>query len=216
MSPFRGRCVIDAVPRQLENSFTYVHILAHGAETQEAEGSAYGVYLPAIDSDQKPSIEVSDVVTGERFASMLSSIPRAHWPSMVFAASCDSANQSGVLIPGGSFGHALHEAGVPLVVASQFPLTTEGSVTLTRTFYEDLAWGSEPLPTLARGRAVLHSEDAYAHDWASIVIYDGLPDDLAARSVGCRYARAEEGAPACSRRDGLKEDRCADEDPRRR
>ncbi len=194
LSPFRDNELptVQAIREQLQTGFTYVHILAHGAEAEEAEGLTYGVYLPGVDPDDRtPSADIADVVTGERFATILSSIDRELWPSVIVAAACDGANQGGVMVPGGSFGHALHELGVPLVVASQFPLTTEGSVTLTRLFYEDVAWGAEPLPVLARVRAVLHSEQALTHDWASIVVYDGLPDDLSAHCVRARYTRGK-------------------------
>lgn len=194
LSPFRGNTLptIQAIRSELESGFTYVHILAHGAESEEAEALTYGLYLPAIDPDTKlASLDVADVVTGDRFASALSSIPREVWPSMVLTASCDSGNQGDLLIPGGSFGLALHEAGVPLVVASQFPLTVDGSVTLTEALYTELVWGVNPLRTLTRARATLHATEAIAHDWASVVIYDGTPDDLEDQAVRCRYMRSK-------------------------
>ena len=126
MGPFRGtRPTVESIRKELETGYSYVHILAHGAESQEAEALTYGLYLPGAepstaDASTLSGSEISDVVAGDRFASMLSSIPRDRWPSMVFTATCDSANQGNLLVPGGSFAQALHEAGVPLVVASQF------------------------------------------------------------------------------------------------
>ncbi|MEW8692697.1 MAG: CHAT domain-containing protein [Candidatus Thiodiazotropha endolucinida] len=197
MGPYRGATLptVEAIRKELESGYSYIHILAHGAESQEAEALTYGLYLPgavlANMSSDLPSTEITDVVTGNRFASMLSSIPCEKRPSVVFTASCDSANQGNLLVPGGSFAQALHEAAVPLVVASQFPLTTEGSVTLTRAFYEDLFWGKEPLPTLMRARAKLHADYGDTHDWASVVVYDGLPNDLLTQALACRYERAK-------------------------
>lgn len=193
MGPFRGETpTVEAIRKELKSGYSFVHILAHGAESQEAEALTYGLYLPAAgDPRANATEEVSDVVTGERFASILSSIPRKAWPSVVFTATCDSANEGDLLVPGGNFAQALHEAGVPLVVASQFPLTTEGSVTLTRAFYEDLFWGDEPLPILLNARAQLHAEYGHTHDWASLVIYDGLPSDLHSQVTACRYERAK-------------------------
>ncbi|MGB5495336.1 MAG: CHAT domain-containing protein [Sedimenticolaceae bacterium] len=197
MGPYRGAPVptVEAIRKELESGYSYVHILAHGAESEDAEALTYGLYLPAeprADEPLDPSRpEITDVVTGSRFASMLSSIPREKRPSVVFTASCDSANQGNLLVPGSSFAQALHEAGVPLVVASQFPLTTEGSVTLTRAFYEDLFWGYEPLPILMRARAKLHADYGRTHDWASVVVYDGMPDDLSTQARACRYERAK-------------------------
>lgn len=198
MGPYRGkRPTVTAIRDELASGYSYVHILAHGAESREAEAIAYGLYLPGAPSSppggpRPGGSESVDVVTGDRFASLLSAIPRSKWPSVVVTATCESAYQGDVLVPGGSFALSLHEAGVPLVIASQFPLTTDGSVTLTRALYEDLAWGKEPLATLMRARAKLHADFAGSHDWASIVVYDGTPDDLPARTLACRYQRAKQ------------------------
>jgi len=197
MGPFRGALpTVEAIRKELESGYSYVHILAHGAESQNAEALTYGLYLPGADplsggSLAGAGVELSDVVTGDRFASMLFSIPRDVWPSVVFTVTCDSANQGNILVPGGNFAQALHEAGVPLVIASQFPLTTDGSVTLTRALYEDLFWGREPLPTLMRARAKLYADYGHTHDWASVVVYDGMPDDLRTQALACRYERAK-------------------------
>ena len=197
MGPFRGaQPTVEAIRKELESGYSYVHILAHGAESQNAEALTYGLYLPGAEPSSGGSragsgVELSDVLTGDRFASMLSSIPRDARPSVVFTATCDSGNQGNVLVPGSNFAQAVHEAGVPLVIASQFPLTTDGSVTLTRALYEDFFWGGEPLPTLMRARAKLYADYGDTHDWASVVVYDGMPDDLRIQALACRYERAK-------------------------
>jgi hypothetical protein len=86
--------------------------------------------------------------------------------------------------------HALHVAGVPLVVASQFPLSVLGSVRLAESFYSQLFWGEHPLDILARARARLHGEFAYTHDWASVVVYDALPEGISQQLDEVRYQRA--------------------------
>ena len=70
----------------------------------------------------------------------------AHKPSELSSLSirvlCEIYAEAGM--PEGVYNMVLgygQEAGVPLVVASQFPLTIEGSVTLTRALYSDLFWG---------------------------------------------------------------------------
>ena len=50
---------------------------------------------------------------------------------------------------------------MPLVVASQFPLSMEGSVPLVRTLYQGLLWGDHPLLLLQRVRAELHARYGY-------------------------------------------------------
>ncbi len=65
---------------------------------------------------------------GERFSSALTTVGdgRIHRPTVITVASCDSGNVGSVVRPGASFAHALHQGGVPLVVASQFPLSIGG------------------------------------------------------------------------------------------
>jgi hypothetical protein len=111
-------------------------------------------------------------------------------PSTVVAASCDSAFQADVLVPGGSFAQALHLIGIPLVVASQFPLTYDGSIRLAEAFYHDVLWGKHPLPAIASVRAALHAEFGNTHDWASLVAYDALPTDLDDQLEEIQYYRA--------------------------
>lgn len=164
---------------------TGVHILAHGAMVGYEEAERYGILL------QGEGRSEGDVITGERFASALRSLPHdATRPAAIVVASCDSGYQADILVPGGSFARALHMAGVPLVVASQYPLTYEGSVRLTEMTYEKVLWGANPLPTLARARAALHAEFGHTHDWASLVVYDALPKQLGHQLEEVRYNRA--------------------------
>ena len=44
--------------------------------------------------------------------------------------------------PTASVAHDLHDQGIPLVVASQFPLSIEGSVPFVERFYRDSFEGS--------------------------------------------------------------------------
>ncbi len=170
---------------ELAKGYQYVHILTHGAESSATETPTYGLWLPSQGEDE------ADVLTGDRFASVLRTLPPGvNPPACVLVASCDSANQSDVLAPGGSFAHALHLVGIPLVVASQFPLTVDASVSLTEALYTDMLWGEHPLEILSRARARLHAEFAYTHDWASLVIYDALPEDMHRQLDEVRYQRA--------------------------
>ena len=89
---------------------------------------------------------------------------------------------------GASFAHDLHQSGIPLVVASQFPLSKEGSVVMAQTLYRDLMWSVNPLVTLHKVRTELHSVYAQnSHDWASLVVYEALPSNLEAQLEEVRY-----------------------------
>jgi CHAT domain len=172
-------------------AYTHVHLLTHGDQYASAPDT-YGLVLRGPDGE-------SDVVSGERFASALTSVGagRIHRPSVVTVASCDSGNVGTVTIPGASFAHALHQSGIPLVVASQFPLSKEGSVPLAGTLYQGLLWGEHPLILLQRLRAELHARyTSVWHDWASLVVYEALPQALNDQLETLKYFQAKRAMEA--------------------
>lgn len=159
--------------------FTHVHILAHGLMRREGLQPAFGLALhDPGDPDGPP-----DIVSGERLASALRPMkqpPRnaVNRPSVVTLASCNAAQVASVIGGGASVAHALHEAGVPLVLAGQFPLSFAGSIRLVEVMYEGLLWGVDPRELLTDLRRRLHSMASDNHDWASLVAYAALPDDF--------------------------------------
>jgi beta-lactamase superfamily II metal-dependent hydrolase len=164
------------------NVYTHVHILTHG-DLSETSPDSYGLVLRGPDDS-------AEVVSGDQFASALTSVSgeRIHRPTVVTVASCDSGNVGTVILPGASFAHALHQAGIPLVVASQFPLSKEGSIPLAATLYQGLLWGQHPLVLLQQLRAELHARYTSSwHDWASLVVYEALPQALPEQLETLRY-----------------------------
>jgi beta-lactamase superfamily II metal-dependent hydrolase len=165
-----------------DTPYTHVHILTHG-DLSETSPDAYGLVL------RGPN-DTGEVVSGDQFASTLTSVSaeRIHRPTVVTVASCDSGNVGTVIQPGASFAHALHQSGIPLVVASQFPLSKEGSVPLASALYGGLLWGENPLVLLQQLRAELHARYTSSwHDWASLVVYEALPQALADQLETVRY-----------------------------
>jgi hypothetical protein len=179
-----------------EEPYTHVHVLAHGISTDEPghAGSRYGL---AFHSEHNPN-EV-DIVDGARLAAAL----RCHTPErkgqdvarpvVLTIASCDSANMGtgSVLSAGGaSIAHALHEAGIPLVIGSQFPLSVRGSVVMARLLYQRLLQGHDPRSVVHDLRQALVAEVPEApNDWASIVVYAAFPADLPAQLLSVRFER---------------------------
>jgi hypothetical protein len=159
--------------------FTHVHILAHGAPDV---GSAFGVNLK------------NSVSSGQQLASALFDLndKRSHRPTVVTLATCDSAAEGlDVSVPDVSVAHELHAAGIPLVVASQFPLSTAGSVPFVNMFYSDQLRGVHPVLSLYRVRLMLHALNASrVHDWASLVIYEALPPNLNDQLFEVCYAQS--------------------------
>jgi hypothetical protein len=180
-------CAASAVP------YTHVHILAHGAVRSEGVGERFTLAFQGPNGER-------ELVDGRQLAAALR--PHAKGgsgslqsPTVVTIASCDSGNAGDVMIPGGSIAHDLHEAGIPLVIASQFPLTFAGSVVLAETLYERLLWGDDPRVVLHDVRQRLHLL-RHGHDWASIVAYAALPPDLEQQLTWVRAQQARRAAEA--------------------
>ena len=167
--------------------YTHVHILAHGDIDPAVEVTSYGLVLQGADG-------AAEVVSGERFASafvcMSDGVIRR--PSVVTLASCDGGDVGSVMVAGASIAHALHQAGIPLVLASQFPLSKAGSVLVAQRLYPGLLRGDNPCSLLHTIRTELHSRlTSHAHDWASLVVYEALPPDLSDQLVEARYQQGK-------------------------
>ncbi len=169
--------------------FTHVHILAHGGRLHDSDPySPVGVTLH------------DEVICGRRLATALASVTDqgVGRPAVVMIATCESARVADVRSPDASVAHDLHDQGIPLVVASQFPLSVEGSVPLVERFFTGQLQGEHPLVSLYDARLLLHSRFGQkTHDWASIVVYEAFPTDLPEQLEELRYwqtQRAQEGA----------------------
>jgi len=170
--------------------FTHVHILAHGAPLDETDRhSPVGL-----------SLYDEDVITGRQLATALVAVTDrgVKRPVVVTLAACDSGMVSDVRTTDASVAHDLHDQGIPLVVASQFPLSVDGSVPFVELFYQGQLWGENPLVSLYAVRLHLHScMGPDTHDWASLVAYEAFPSNLTDQLEELRYwqaRRAQEGA----------------------
>lgn len=160
--------------------FTHVHVLAHGARLPSEE-ERYGLLLHK-DGDEHGR----DVVEGRRLAQIFRTYPEdgtttLFCPAVVTIAACEGAAQGSVIGIGASVAHVLHEAGVPLVVGSQFPLSFDASVLMVEVLYNGLLWGRDPRTLLNDLRWQLKAKLPDTHDWASIVAYAALPTDISAQ-----------------------------------
>ncbi|MCE9686107.1 CHAT domain-containing protein [Shewanella sp. AS16] len=156
--------------------FTHIHILAHGAPFKKSGDKRYGLALCSEGGDQP------DIVEGERLAIALTasdSVGNTRFrPTLVTLATCDSGNINSVLTPGGSIAHELNAAGIPWVIASQFPLWMKASAIAARVLYTGLLQGSDPRWVLYELRQRLRTDAPETHDWASIVAYSTIPADF--------------------------------------
>lgn len=153
-------------------TFSYIHILAHGAKVAEEDleeyESEWGLRLGTEGADATTPKETADALK-----------PENDQPLVVTLVACDSGTTDRPDLGNASLVETLHRNGIPVVVASQFPLTTEGSVTLARAFYGPLLSGVDVRIALHATRVALRDEarrvDERRHDWLSIVGYVRLP-----------------------------------------
>lgn len=173
-----------------KESFTHIHILAHGAPYNEAGNKRYGLAL-CQDSDKSRWEVVDGESLGIALAGQDATGATKHTPTFVSLATCDSGNISSVISSGGSIAHQLHYTGIPWVVASQFPLWMKASVIAVRELYKGLLEGVDPRWVLYGLRQKLRTDCPKTHDWASIVVYASLPDDFEWQVAAFRERQAK-------------------------
>lgn len=210
---------LDDVRRECASGkYTHVHVLAHGKMPQSLDGR------PTVLFHRVTGARDADDVRGERLAAALRApcegCDGRSSPVVVTLAICDAGNQGSVLFAGGSVAHAIHDAGVPLVVASQFPLTFPGAVLMTQVMYARLLNREDPRVALADVRHRLFSELGRTHDWAAVIAYASLPNDLHKRLQEARYlalrGRIDVVMAAIDSPDSKLQEPLSKEDPRMR
>ena len=101
-----------------DGEFTHVHILAHGVERPEGYDTRF--FLALHDSRDPEQVEY---ISGPRLATALRAARKPDSrglarPAVVTLASCNSGSLGSVAGAGASIAHALHESGIPMVIAT--------------------------------------------------------------------------------------------------
>jgi hypothetical protein len=176
--------------KESDRPYTHVHLLAHGVPVEEAGERRFGLAMHHPSDPKVASIvRAQELAVALRAASPHGSTDFS-CPTVVTLASCQGAAQGDVLGAGASIAHTLHEAGIPLVVASQFPLTFPGSVQLVRILYRGFFRGHDPRILLTQLRRQLRITPEARHDWASIVAYAGFSPRMETELAELRYRQA--------------------------
>jgi hypothetical protein len=164
----RIKAVLSGLEKEA-NPVTAIHILAHGCPIGTGHRDRYGLALHSTD-DSAPYDAVAPEALVECLAPVLESC------FTVTLAVCDSGNELNTIIPEKSIAHEFHKR-VPVVIASQFPLTFSGSVALVEEFYSGLLSGEDVRKALNNVRCRMYEEtDSTFHDWMSLVGYIELPE----------------------------------------
>ena len=180
-----ARTLADALERGATEGEPYavVHLLCHGA----AAGESFGL---ALDDGQ--------VIDAGRLRQLIA--PHASSLRMVVIATCDGGNIGALGNQLGSVAQALHRAGVQSVIASRYPLSRAGSITLTTALYRSLLVELRSLErALTEARCQL-ARDAGTLDWASVQLNARASDGDDTRPVVLRPFRGLEVFEAQHRR----------------
>lgn len=160
-------------------NFSHVHILAHGVAISD-DHSTERRYGLALHDARDPAGR--SIVDGKTLARSLRTDREGSFapadPLVVTLASCNGGQVGSVVNfagAGASIAHALHSEGIPVVIASQFPLSFRGSVLMVETLYPGLLRGEDPRSLIHDLRGQLQGSIPDAHDWASLVAYAALP-----------------------------------------
>ncbi|WP_437657772.1 beta-propeller domain-containing protein [Sorangium sp. So ce1182] len=192
----RLEVVPDVGQRALENALaadtpTVLHLLCHGT-LHEAGGGRSGALDWNDDSGSGAAID------GHRLARLLE--PRRDRLRLVVLCACHSGDgdPNGLFL--GSVAQALHRMGIPAVVGSRYPLSTDGSLRLTRVLYDALlAEGLSLERALLRVRAALHSPNGRAAPGGAGDALGPRSEDAYALQLYARsteQVRAADGSPA--------------------
>lgn len=146
--------------RQSGPPIAILHLLCHGG----AVGGSFGVVL---DDEETPGRSV--VVDAGRLRQVLG--PYADMVRLVVLSACDGGNMGASGAQLGSMAQTLHRAGYQAVLASRYPLSAAGSVTLTRSLYDCLLGGPSSLEDAVLAAKKRLAEDAARLDWAGLQLY---------------------------------------------
>jgi hypothetical protein len=159
--------------------FTHIHLLAHGSllfDHVHPANFEYGIAFYSSDSLEIPYKPVTAWQLREFFDSL------EEVPYLVNFMICDSANFTNGLKPDRNPVQATFNAGVPVVLGSQFPLSVKGSNSITKELYKRLFLADDIRCILGDLRTKLYKEEpAGSHDWISLVSYVDLPRDYEIR-----------------------------------
>lgn len=140
-----------------------LHLLAHGSR----EGSVHGLTLDDGEGGRT-------LIDPAELRQLLA--PHAGRLRLVVLSACDSANSGAFGNALGSLSQTLHRAGIQAVLASRFPLSTEGSRRFTRRLYHELLVRPSSLEDavrVARTELLARPDEL---DWAAIQLY-ARPED---------------------------------------
>ncbi len=179
--PNATRKTLAAKLAHKDHGFTHVHLLAHGVGPGRADSATPFDLLAepppptflALDDGDGGMDRCRPAVLKDLFQP---GVPR---PASFAIATCHSGEIKEPFRYGGTLAHVVHEAGVPIVLASQLALTKTGSDQLIETFLAQVVNGGDPRLALRACRDKLRkSREVTYYDRVALVCYVHLEEDF--------------------------------------
>jgi hypothetical protein len=156
-----------------------LHILCHGSPLS---GGTFGLLWT---NPQRPGRPAR--IDGDSLRDVLAPY-RSDLRAIVLSA-CHGSNPGQVGSMFGGVAHDLHRLGIPAVIASQMPLTVDGSIQMTEALYEALCKQKLPIDeAFQKAHAAL---SASSLDWASLQFFALSAEDARERGQRMVFSSAE-------------------------
>jgi hypothetical protein len=163
---FMERASITALQQRLvRQSYHVLHYMGHGAFD---EYSGQGVLVMQDEAGQGQLVDGSSLGILLRDARSL---------RLAFLNACDTATvtRDQGLDPFAGVASAMVMAGIPAVVAMQFPISDEAAITFSGTFYPLLAQGNPVDVAVAEGRRSIRLVNSRSMEWGTPVLFMRAP-----------------------------------------
>lgn len=155
---------LDALRNELQKEkaeFHVLHFMGHGG-FQNDEGV---LYFKGSDGSREP-------ITGEDLAVHLQGHQSLF---LVFLNACETA-RAAEPAPFSGVATALVRAGIPAVVAMQFPVTDRGAQIFAKEVYRRIAAGDPVDAAVTKGRQALHANARGSQEWGTPALFLRTPD----------------------------------------
>ena len=157
----------------LNGDFNIVHYIGHGSfDANSGEGG-----LVLVDENG-----LTTTAPGPSIANALRNLPSLR---LVFLNACNTAetplNAESDAFTG--VAAALVKAGIPAVLAMQFPISDRAAIAFSETFYERLADGDPPEAATVEGRLAIYFLNPNSLEWITPVLFTRTPNLNAAVAI---------------------------------
>jgi tetratricopeptide (TPR) repeat protein len=154
--------------RLAEQPYHVLHYMGHG-DFDEQTGQ--GVLLMEDETGQ------GAMVDGSTLGVLLRDLPAMR---LVFLNACETARvtKDKGLDPFAGVAAAMVMAGIPAVVAMQFPISDDAAITFSQKFYPLLARGESVDAAVAEGRRAIRLSEARTMEWGTPVLFMRAPQGV--------------------------------------